>query len=339
MMRKALLLASCLLAVSLLAATADLASARAEAPQIGTQAPGYYRMRLGRFEVTALSDGTHTFPIPTVMVRARPDGTPEPLVQARPGEAQALLAEEHLTLPYEGSINAFLINTSKRLVLIDTGAGELYGACCGHLPANLRAAGYTPDQVDEVLLTHLHADHVGGITVAGRPVFPNAIIRVSRKDYDYWLDPAAEAKAPAFLHPMFDGAQTVLKPYIAAGKVQPFDGEGEVSPGITAIATPGHTPGHASYRVESDGQVLLAWGDIVHVSPIQFPDPDVTVTYDSDGREAETQRKALFSEAVDRGFLVGAAHIAFPGLGHVVVRDGRFVWLPSPYTTLVAPPR
>jgi glyoxylase-like metal-dependent hydrolase (beta-lactamase superfamily II) len=254
MTRRALVL----IAASFLTWAAAAPQAWAEAPQVGTQAPGFYRMRLGRFEITALLDGTHTFPIPTVMVRARPDGTPEPLSQARPGETEALLAQEHLALPYEGSINAFLINTGNHLVLIDSGAGELYGACCGHLPANLRAAGYMPEQVDEVLLTHLHADHVGGISVAGRPIFPNAVIRMSRKDYDYWLDPAQEAKAPAFLHPMFEGARAVLKPYIDAGRVRPFEGEGEVSPGITAIATPGHTPGHTSYRVTSDGNVLLA---------------------------------------------------------------------------------
>ena len=328
-----------LVTASLLTLVAAAPQAVAEAPQVGTQAPGFYRMRLGRFEITALSDGTHVFPVPQVMVRARPDGTPEPLVQARPGEAEALLAQEHLSLPYEGSINAFLINTGSRLVLIDSGAGELYGACCGHLPANLRAAGYLPEQVDEVLLTHLHADHVGGITVAGHPIFPNAIIRMSRKDYDYWLDPVQESKAPAFLHPMFEGARAVLKPYIDAGRVQPFDNQGEVSPGIVAIATPGHTPGHTSYRVTSDGQVLLAWGDIVHVSPIQFPDPHVTVTYDTDGSEAEAQREALFNEAADQGLLVGAAHIAFPGLGHVIAQNGRFVWLPSPYTTQVQPSR
>lgn len=333
MSRKVLML----ITASLLTWVAAAPRALAEAPQMGTQAPGFYRMRLGHIEITALSDGTHTFPIPQVMVRARPDGTREPLGQARPGEAEALLAQEHLALPYEGSINAFLINTGSRLVLIDSGAGELYGACCGHLPANLRAAGYLPEQVDEVLLTHFHADHVGGIAIAGRALFPNAVIRMSRKDYGYWLDLVQESKAPAFLHPMFEGARAVLKPYIDAGRVESFDSDGEVSPGIVAIATPGHTPGHTSYRVTSDGKVFLAWGDVVHVSPIQFPDPHVTVTYDTDASVAEAQRKALFNEAADHGLLVGAAHIAFPGLGHVIAHDGRFVWLPSPYTTQVQP--
>jgi glyoxylase-like metal-dependent hydrolase (beta-lactamase superfamily II) len=326
------------LVVAMLAPIPLPSSARAEAPQVGVQAPGFYRMRLGAFEVTALSDGTHTFPIPAVMVGTRADGTPDLLVQARPGEAEARLAEQHLSLPYEGSINAFLINTGSRLVLIDTGAGALYGPCCGRLVANMRASGYRPEQVDEVLLTHLHADHVGGISVAGEMTFRNATIRMNRKDHDYWLNPANEAAAAAFLRPMFEGARSVLQPYADAGRVRPFD-EGEVLPGFTAFATPGHTPGHSSFRVVSGDETLLAWGDIVHVSPLQFPDPHVTVTYDSDRVGAMAQRDTVFAEAARRGYWIAAAHIAFPGLGHVAARDGRFSWIPASYTMLVARPQ
>jgi glyoxylase-like metal-dependent hydrolase (beta-lactamase superfamily II) len=336
---KRLTIRSALLATSIGISLVLLAPVQAAAPQVGVQAPGFYRMRLGHFEVTALSDGTHTFPIPAVMMRKRLDGIAEPLVQARPGEVEALLAEQHLSLPYEGSINAFLVNTGDKLVLIDTGAGALYGECCGKLVTNLRASGYQPEQVDEVLLTHLHADHVGGVATDGRMTFPNATIRVSRKDTDYWLNRANEAVASTFLLPMFKGAQSVLKPYIDAGRLKPFDGPGEVLPGFTAIATPGHTPGHTSFRVVSSGETLLAWGDIVHVSPIQFPDPRVTVTYDNDQDGAEAQREALFSEAVRGGFWIGAAHIAFPGLGHIGAKDGRFVWIPASYSTQTAPVR
>jgi glyoxylase-like metal-dependent hydrolase (beta-lactamase superfamily II) len=246
--------------------------ARAAAPQVAQQAPGFYRMMLGRFEVTALLDGTHTFPIPTVLQRPRDGGGPRALLsEVRPGEAEGRLAQAFLALPFEGSINAFLINTGSRLVLVDAGAGDLYGACCGKLVANLRAAGYAPEAVDEVLLTHLHADHVGGVMHDGQAVFPNATIRVSRRDADHWLNPANAAAAPQFLLPMFRGAQAALKPYRDAGRLIPFDGEGEVLPGFVAFPTPGHTPGHSSYRVTSGGETLLVWGDIVHVAPIQFP--------------------------------------------------------------------
>lgn len=325
------------LLAAVLALAPETRPAHAAADQVGVQAPGFYRMRLGRFEITALSDGTHTFPIPTVLVIARSDGATEPLIRARPGEAEALLAEQHLSMPFEGSINAFLVNTGTRLVLIDTGAGALYGECCGKLVANLRAAGYRPDEVDDVLMTHLHRDHVGGVTVDGKMTFPNATIHASRKDIDFWLNPANQASAPAGFLPMFQAAQTLLKPYVDAGRLQAFDAGGEVLPGFTSIATPGHTPGHTSYRVVSGGETILIWGDIVHVSPIQFPDPHVTVTYDADHDGAEATREAIFSEAVQKGYWVAAAHIAFPGIGHIGTRDGHFFWLPAAYTTQLAP--
>lgn len=327
-----------LLGLALVVATAG--SVEAGAPQVRTQAPGFYRMMLGDAEVTALLDGTHTFPIPTVL-QAPPVGggsAPRRLLEAAdPGEVTARLGADRLGLPFEGSINAFLINLDGRLTLIDTGAGALYGACCGHLVANLRAAGYTPDQVDDVLLTHLHVDHFGGLAIDGKPVFPNAIVHVSQTDYAYWLDPAKEAAAPAFLHPMFEGARAVLKPYIAANRVKPFDGDEAIVPGIRAMASAGHTPGHTSYLVQSGGESLLAWGDIVHVEPIQLPDPAVTVTYDSDASAAERTRDALLAEAAAKGFWVAAAHISFPGLGHIGERAGTFNWIPANYTTELGP--
>ena len=132
---------------------------------------------------------------------------------------------------------------------------------------------------------------------------------------------------------MFEGDKASLKPYIAAGRHLPFVGEQEMIPGIRAIPLPGHTPGHMSYAVESRGQKLLVWGDVVHVAAIQFPDPSVTVKYDSDEDQAETDRKRIFSDAAKAGYWIGAAHISFPGLGHVGVRSGAFIWLPGDYTT------
>ncbi len=312
--------------------------ANATAPQVRTQGPGFYRMMLGDFEITALLDGTHPFPAYAALQRVKQGGTPSLLSETNPGETDALLAVVDLRAPPEGSINAFLVNTGAQLVLIDSGAGALYGACCGHLLDNLRAAGYRPEQVDLVLLTHLHADHVGGVLADGHAAFPNAVVRVSRRDADYWLDASHEASAPALLLPMFVGAQKSLKPYQDAGRFQPFEDGATLVAGISAIPTPGHTPGHSSYLVESRGEKLLVWGDIVHVAPVQFPDPGVTLTYDSDAASAERQRDALFAAAAQSHEWVGAAHITVPGLGHVGVRDTHFVWIPADYTTVLQPP-
>ncbi len=304
----------------------------AAAPKVGTQAPGFYRMTLGNFEITALSDGTHAFPVHKVLTKTSSiGGQSVPLDQSSPGEADALLAESNLAVPVAGSINAFLINTGSKLILVDSGAGSLYGDCCGHLVDNLRAAGYAPEQVDEIYLTHLHADHVGGVAPNGKMAFPNAVVRVSEADADYWLKDANETAAPELLKSMFEGDKASLKPYIDAGRFKPFTYGEELSPGIKPIASPGHTPGHSFFDVESNGAKLLLWGDVVHVGAVQFPDPAVTVAYDSDAEMAESERLAIFADAAQKGYWIGAAHISFPGLGHVQAKDRHFFWIPANY--------
>jgi len=172
----------------------------AAAPIVGGQAPGYYRMFVGRYEVTALLDGTHPFP------------AEELAINAKPGEIRALLARQYLSSPVEGMINAFLINTGGKLILIDTGAGDLYGKDGGLLVSNLRAAGYAPEQVDEIYLTHLHRDHAGGLMRGGKVVFPNAIVYASKVEADFWLNNANRAKTPALLYPMFMARRACSRP-------------------------------------------------------------------------------------------------------------------------------
>jgi glyoxylase-like metal-dependent hydrolase (beta-lactamase superfamily II) len=276
-------------------------------------------MMLGDFEITALSDGTHPFPIDTVMTHIAPE------------RIAVDLAAAELAQPVQGSINAFLINTGGKLILVDAGAGLLYGDCCGRLLTNLRAAGYQPEQVDEVLLTHLHKDHAGGILAQGKAAFPNAVLRLSQAEADYWLTPASKAAAPDFLSTFFDAAIAAVAPYRAAGRWMPFRDFGPLEPGIEALPAPGHTPGHAIYLVQSQGRKLLLWGDIVHVSALQFPDPEASVKYDSSEADAQATRKRLLERAAREHMLVGAAHIAFPGLGHVRARGDAWEWLPLNY--------
>jgi glyoxylase-like metal-dependent hydrolase (beta-lactamase superfamily II) len=280
--------------------------AEAVAPQIRTRGPGFHRIMLGDFDVTALLDGAHPFPVYKVLQREKPKGT-APLSATNSGETDALLAAVDLGAPPEVSINAFLINTGSQLVRIDGGAGALYGACCGHLLDNLRDSGYRPEQVDAALLTHMHADRVGGVMAAGGAAFPNAVVRVSRREANHWLDVANEAKAPALLLPMSAGVRKSLKPSIDAARFAPFDEGATLFPGIRALPTWGHTPSHSSYIVEGHGEKLLVWGDIVHVAPVQFRDPRVTVTYDSGPRSAGRQRDALFAEAAQSHGWIGAA--------------------------------
>jgi len=290
-------------------------------PPHKAQAPGFYRMMIGGFEVTALLDGTHPFQADELLV-----GLPQQ-------QSDALMALNYQKSPTEGSINAFLINTGAKLIMVDSGAGELYGKDGGLLLGNLRAAGYQPEQVSEIFLTHLHRDHVGGLMLKGKMVYPNAIIRVSKVDADFWLNRQNESKVPKILWPMFDGAIDTLKPYIAAGHFKPFDADGELEPGITAIAAPGHSPGHTVYEVSNGGQTLMVWGDIVHVAPVQFPKPGTSIKYDFNNDAAVQSRLKIFKKASSTGAWVAAAHISFPGIGHVRVNeDGTgYLWIPANY--------
>jgi glyoxylase-like metal-dependent hydrolase (beta-lactamase superfamily II) len=295
--------------------------ATAAAPIVGGQAPGYYRMFVGRFEVTALLDGTHPFQA-------------EPLaVGAKPGEVRALLGRQNLGSPVEGMINAFMVNTGKALILIDTGAGDLYGKDGGLLVSNLRAAGYRPEQVDAIYLTHLHRDHAGGLMRGGKVVFPNASVYVEKTEADFWLNNANRGKVSKLLGPMFDGAQQVLAPYIAAGRFHTFSSDAPLSPGIHPLLSPGHSPGHCFYVIEDGGAKLLAWGDTVHVQPVQFPRPGIGILFDTDSKQAVASRERVLADAARAGYWVAGAHISFPGIGHVRSEGGgRFTWVAANYT-------
>jgi glyoxylase-like metal-dependent hydrolase (beta-lactamase superfamily II) len=217
-------------------------------------------------------------------------------------------------------------------VLIDTGAGALFGPNNGKMLGNLKAAGYQPEQVDEVYITHFHVDHVGGLSANGQIVFPNAIVRADKRDPEFWLSQENLDKAPDNVKPFFKGAQVSVGPYVQAGKLQPFDGSTDLIPGIKAIATPGHTVGHTSYLVESNGQKLVVWGDLVHVGAAQFANPSITIKYDTDPKAAAEQRKQAFAQAAQEGYLVGAPHVAFPGLGHLRTEGSGYQFIPVNYS-------
>jgi glyoxylase-like metal-dependent hydrolase (beta-lactamase superfamily II) len=305
-----------------LAALALLAPlAQAGAPQQPTQAPGYYRMMLGDVEVTALSDGTVGLHV-------------EKLLQGTtPKKVESALAKWRLGLPLETSVNGYLVNTGGKLVLIDAGAGALFGPTLGKLVANLQASGYTPDQVDEIYITHMHPDHVGGLAADGKAVFANAVVRADQADADFWLSAANLEAAPKDSKGFFQGAQASLKPYVDAGRFKPITGDIELVPGVKAVATHGHTKGHRNYVVESKGQKLVLWGDLMHVAAVQFATPAVTIAFDTDQKAALAQRRKAFAEAAKQGYLVGASHLSFPGIGNLQADGAGYRFQPTNYTT------
>jgi glyoxylase-like metal-dependent hydrolase (beta-lactamase superfamily II) len=304
-----------------LASLAALAGpVQANAPLSKVANPGLYRMMLGDFEVTALSDGTVPLPVDKL------------LTNTTPAKVEAQLKGAYQKAPVETSVNGFLINTGTKLVLIDTGAGNLFGPTLGKLVASLKASGYTPDQVDEIYITHMHADHVGGLVADGKLAFPNAIVRAGKADADFWLSKANLDKAPDAMKDFFKGAQAMLNPYVTAGKFKPFEGETELVPGIKAIPAPGHTPGHSFYEVTSKGQKLVAWGDLMHVAAVQFADPSVTIQFDTDSKAAAAARKKAFADAAKAGYFVAIAHVDFPGIGQLRSDGAGYRWVPVHYS-------
>ncbi|HEY8027187.1 MAG TPA: MBL fold metallo-hydrolase [Burkholderiaceae bacterium] len=298
------------------------ASALAAAPMAKTPAPGFFRMMLGDAEVTAVSDGTTDLPVDTL------------LTNTTKAAVDKELAASYLKSPLETSFNGYVINTGSKLILVDTGAGNLFGPTLGKFVANLKASGYEPEQVDEIYITHMHPDHVGGLAKDGKAVFPNAIVRADKREADYWLSTANMEKADAGIKGFFQGAQASLAPYVASGKFMTFEGDAELAPGVHAHVGKGHTPGHAEYVVESKGQKLVIIGDLIHVGAVQFAHPSVTIGFDTDAASAKAERKAEFTRAAKEGYLLAGAHLQFPGIGHVATEGEGYRWIPVNFTQM-----
>jgi glyoxylase-like metal-dependent hydrolase (beta-lactamase superfamily II) len=300
------------------AAFALTAAAHAAPPMVKAQ-PGYYRMMLGDFEITAISDGSVALPVDKL------------LTNTTPAKVSKALAREHLKSPLDTSVNGYLVNTGDKLVLIDTGAGKLFGPTLGKFTASLRAAGYQPEQIDEIYITHMHADHVGGLMDGDKLAFPNAVVRADKHDADFWLSQANMDKAPEDSKGFFKGAMSSLNPYVAAGRFKPFEGDTELVPGVKAVATHGHTPGHSIYAIESKGRKLVLWGDLMHVAAVQFPAPATTIKFDTDSKAAAAQRVKAYADAAKHGYIVGSAHLSFPGLGRLRAEGKGYAWIPVNY--------
>ena len=295
--------------------------AHADAPLQKAQVPGYYRQALGAFEVTALNDGQ--IQLDTKLLH-----------HASPKQLQRQLAEHLRANPVPTSVNAYLVNTGGKLVLVDTGAATLFGPGLGQLLSSLKASGYSPEQVDAVLITHFHGDHVGGLASPdAKAVFPNATVYAAKAEADFWLSPEQTAKAPEAMQGFFKMAQASLKPYVDANRLQTFSGDVELLPGVKAVATPTHTPGHTSYLFESQGHRMLVLGDLIHFSTVQFALPDVSIDFDSDQPHAVATRKKIFSWVAKDQLLVAGAHLPFPGLGQIRANGKKaYAWVPVDFT-------
>lgn len=304
-------------------ATASLSFGTIAATPLSThqpQAPGFYRMAMGDWQITAVSDGTVAVPFDKLLTNITPE------------QLQERMAQASLPVNAETSINAFVINTGKQLILVDAGAGQLFGDAGGHLPENLRAAGIDPATIDTVLLTHIHADHSGGVQRDGKPVFANATVRVDQRDVDFWLNPAHEKEVEEGQRHTFAESERSLRPVMDTGKLSPFRAPTQIIPGIEAIPAPGHTPGSVIYRVTHGGKTLMLWGDIIHAHPVQLPQPEVAIHFDVNQQQAVKTRENVLAQVAREGDWVAAAHIAFPGIGKVMKAENGYRWVPVNYS-------
>lgn len=222
------------------------------------------------------------------------------LIGATPDQIKVALAD-----PVGMSYDAFLIRTQSKLILIDTGTGGklddnpgFHGA--GQLMANLRASGYRPEDIDEIYITHIGPDHVGSLTIGAERAFPKAVVRIAQREIDAFLNPPDTPKTNFWV----EFRSALFAPYIRAQRLQTFTDDITLSPGIRALATPGHTSGHTSFVVESKGQPLIVMGDL-HWGAVQFPFPAAYTSFDSDPKAATAERIRIFQMASDHHYLVG----------------------------------
>src|SRR5450830_95157 len=313
------LLAALLGCIVFNAAVIDAAAATPPTPG------GIFRTSVGAMEVTALGDGVCSLPTA--------------VLQGDPTVITNLLGEDGITgANFPATVNAYLLKFGGKLVLVDTGSGGNWGPPeLGHVLANLHAAGVQPAEIDFILITHLHADHVGGlVSASGAAVFPKAVVRVAQADSDFWLSEKIAAAAPPEARAFFTVARKSAAPYLKSGQWQPFKPGEIVAPGVEALAMPGHTPGHTGYQFSSNGQQLLVWGDVVHAVQVQMSHPEVAMAYDGDPKTAVADRQRLFARLASGNTLVAGAHLPFPGLGRVKASGSNYRWAAAPFPTPTA---
>jgi glyoxylase-like metal-dependent hydrolase (beta-lactamase superfamily II) len=311
--------------VGLLAGAALPPAARAAAPFRNDVPPAWYRFRHGEHEATVVSDGR------------LPLGKPEPAFPASPPNEIVGLLRDNFLPPDAATLeqNVLVLNTGRQLILFDTGMGDsmgadskMFGPTTGRLMTNLRAAGIQPDQIDLVVLSHAHSDHCWALVDAdGKRNFPNAQVAVSEADLRYWTDDNNK-RGPAFMTTFIDGAKKNLSAY-RDRMVMVRDG-GEVAPGITAIAAPGHTVGHTCYAITSGGQTMVYTGDLAHHHILLLQRPLWEFSFDTDPKQSAQTRSRMLDQLATDKHMVLSYHFPWPGLGHVVRAGNAYSWATEP---------
>ena len=301
--------------------------AEAAAPALkGPQAGGYYRLAIGDIEAIVISDGGLSFqPI-------QPTWAPEASKEELEGMLRsAFLPTDRLNL----DVNTLLLKIGGELILVDSGAGGLFGPSLGKVRGRLSAAGVEPAQVTGVVLTHAHGDHFGGLLDGdGKAVYPNAAYFASKTEVDFWTGSDPDFSKLRIPKERQEQALAAAKKYLAAikGRLTPVMPGKKIVEGLEVVDAPGHTPGHIALLVSSGKEALLNAADTVHHHVLMFAHPEWTSAFDVDPKlGAQTRRKILDRAAAD-GLRILGYHLPFPGIGHVrTVKGGGFEWAPEPW--------
>ncbi|MBV8661133.1 MAG: MBL fold metallo-hydrolase [Candidatus Dependentiae bacterium] len=269
---------------------------------------------IGQFKLIYLLDGTIDFPLDHIIK----DSTnfDHPYFHKQPGES--------IQVP----INVFLVDTGKQVILFDTGLAGMFHSKTGQLAKSMQQAGYKPEQITAICITHFHPDHISGLLHAdGTKAFVHADLYVAKSEADYWLNSTEHGSIVSLLQKVF-----------ASYNVQKFTPDQQLFDGISVYASPGHTPGHVGFLCKSGNQIVLIWGDIIHMPAIQFAHPGISFTDDTDSAQAILTRKAILQQAIQQGWIIAGVHLASPGIGTITfAKDSTadqpaYQWVPISLT-------
>lgn len=323
--RRTILASTALAATPIVGPALAQTTPSASAPAQGSgsrQAPGFYRYKVGDIEVTAINDGFAQRPLEGFVRNAE-------LPQVQQAMQEAFLPGNALPITF----NTLVLNNGGRLTLIDTGNGDMGAPTSGRWMANFRAAGFDPAQVNTVVISHFHGDHINGLRLKdGTAVFPNAEVMVPAAEWAFWMDDARMNQAPEGMKGAFQGARRVFGPI--ANDVKRYEMDKEIVPGLTAVAAPGHTPGHTVYMLSSGNGKLMIMSDTTNHPALFVRNPDWSAVFDMDADQARATRRRLLDMAASERSQVAFYHAPFPATGHIA-KDGngfRFVpvqWSPA----------
>jgi glyoxylase-like metal-dependent hydrolase (beta-lactamase superfamily II) len=320
------------LASTALAATPIVAPALAQtasptpAPAQGTasrQAPGFYRYKVGDIEVTAIHDGFARRPLEGFVRNAE-------LSQVQQAMQEAFLPTDALPIVF----TTLVLRQNDRLTLIDTGNGDMGAPTSGRWMENFRAAGFDPSQVNTVVISHFHGDHINGMRLKdGTAVFPKAEVMVPAPEWAFWMDDARMNQAPEAMKGAFQGVRRVFGPI--ANNVKRYEMSKEILPGLVSIAAPGHTPGHTAYMLSSGSGKLMIMSDITNHPALFVRNPDWEAVFDMDADQARATRHRMLDMAASERAQVSFYHAPFPATGHILKDGSGYRFVPAQWSSAV----